>query len=117
MCLNEGCIPSKVYTFASSKRSELDQLAKIGIDAAGRDIDIQRLLEYQKDVIDSGVAVLNMHAPWEAISVADLYETKRGYVSFLQSLILMRDMEKEISNAASVDALVPIEGIKELFLQ
>ena len=26
----------------------------------------------------------------------------------------MKDMEKEISNAASVDALVPIEGIKEL---
>lgn len=51
VCLNEGCIPSKVYTFAGSKRSELDQLAMIGINAVGRDINIQRLLEYQKDVI------------------------------------------------------------------
>ena len=38
------------------------------------------------NVIDSGVAVLNMHAPWEVISKADLYEAKRGYVSFLQNM-------------------------------
>ena len=36
------------------------------------------------NVIDSGVAVLNMHAPWEATSKADVYETKRGYVTFLR---------------------------------
>ena len=36
------------------------------------------------NVIDSGVPVLNMHAPWEAISKADLYEAMRGYVAFLQ---------------------------------
>ena len=35
------------------------------------------------NVIDSGVAVLNMHAPWECTSKADVYETYRGYLSFL----------------------------------
>ena len=39
---------------------------------------------YGMNVIDSGVAVLNMHAPWEATSKADVYETKRGYVAFLK---------------------------------
>ena len=36
------------------------------------------------NVIDSGVAVLNMHAPWEIISKVDLYEAFRGYVVFLK---------------------------------
>ncbi|MDD6038502.1 MAG: aminopeptidase [bacterium] len=35
-------------------------------------------------VIDSGVAVLNMHAPWEIISKVDLYEAFRGYTVFLK---------------------------------
>jgi aspartyl aminopeptidase len=34
-------------------------------------------------VIDAGVAVLSMHAPWEVISKADLYESYRGYVAWL----------------------------------
>ena len=34
-------------------------------------------------VIDSGIAVLSMHAPWEAISKADLYEAYKGYKAFL----------------------------------
>ena len=36
------------------------------------------------NVIDSGVAVLNMHAPWEIISKVDLYEALQGYVAFLK---------------------------------
>ena len=35
-------------------------------------------------VIDSGVAVLNMHAPWEIISKVDLYEALLGYQAFLK---------------------------------
>ena len=37
------------------------------------------------NVIDSGIAVLNMHAPYEIISKADLYETYRGYKEFLKN--------------------------------
>lgn len=36
------------------------------------------------EVIDSGVAVLSMHAPWEVTSKCDVYEAYRGYLAFLQ---------------------------------
>ena len=35
------------------------------------------------EVVDSGVAVLNMHAPMEVTSKADVYEAKKGYQAFL----------------------------------
>ena len=38
---------------------------------------------YGMDVVDSGVAVLSMHAPHEAVSKADVYEEKKGYVAFI----------------------------------
>ena len=38
---------------------------------------------YGMQVVDSGVAVLSMHAPWEVISKADLYEAMKGYEAFL----------------------------------
>ena len=41
---------------------------------------------YGMNVIDCGVAVLNMHAPWEITSKADIYETKKGYVVFLEKI-------------------------------
>ena len=37
------------------------------------------------NVIDAGIAVLNMHAPFEATSKADTYETMRGYIAFLKA--------------------------------
>ena len=37
---------------------------------------------YGMNVIDSGVAVLSMHAPWEIISKADLYESVKAYKAF-----------------------------------
>ena len=42
---------------------------------------------YGMNVIDCGVAVLNMHAPWELTSKADVYETKKGYVQFLKKIM------------------------------
>ncbi len=38
------------------------------------------------DVIDSGVAELSMHAPWEVTSKADIYEACRGYEAFLRNM-------------------------------
>ena len=38
---------------------------------------------YGMNVVDSGVAVLSMHAPWEIISKADLYEAYKGYKAFV----------------------------------
>ena len=36
------------------------------------------------EVIDSGIAVLCMHAPWEVASKADIYEAVKGYCAFLE---------------------------------
>lgn len=57
------------------------ELGKVDLGGGGTIAYILAL--YGMNVIDAGIAVLNMHAPWEAISTADIYETKRGYVSFL----------------------------------
>ena len=60
------------------------QTAELGkVDLGGGGTIAYILALYGMNVIDSGVAVLNMHAPWEATSKADAYETKRGYVAFL----------------------------------
>ena len=61
------------------------QTAELGkVDVGGGGTIAYILALYGMNVIDSGVAVMNMHAPWEATSKADVYETKRGYVAFLK---------------------------------
>ena len=61
------------------------QTAELGkVDLGGGGTIAYILALYGMNVIDSGVAVMNMHAPWEATSKADVYETKRGYVAFLK---------------------------------
>ena len=63
------------------------QTAELGkVDVGGGGTIAYILALYGMNVIDSGVGVLNMHAPWEAISKADLYEVKRGYVAFLKHI-------------------------------
>ena len=61
------------------------QTAELGkVDQGGGGTIAYILANYGMQVIDSGVAVLNMHAPWEIISKADLYEAYKGYVAFLK---------------------------------
>lgn len=61
------------------------QTAELGkVDAGGGGTIAYILANYDMNVIDSGVPVLNMHAPWEIISKVDLYEALRGYVAFLK---------------------------------
>ncbi len=63
------------------------QTAELGkVDLGGGGTIAYILALYGMNVIDSGVAVLNMHAPWEATSKADVYEAKRGYVAFLKNV-------------------------------
>lgn len=57
------------------------ELGKVDIGGGGTIAYILSL--YGMEVVDCGVAVLNMHAPWEVTSKADIYETKKGYVAFL----------------------------------
>ncbi|HIZ08430.1 MAG TPA: aminopeptidase [Candidatus Eubacterium avistercoris] len=61
------------------------QTAELGkVDQGGGGTIAYILGNYNMQVIDSGVAVLNMHAPWEIISKADLYEAKCCYEAFLK---------------------------------
>ncbi len=61
------------------------QTAELGkVDQGGGGTIAYILALYGMEVIDCGVAVLNMHAPWEMTSKADIYEAKKGYVAFLK---------------------------------
>ena len=61
------------------------QTSELGkVDQGGGGTIAYILANYNMSVIDSGVAVLNMHAPWEIISKVDIYEAKRGYTAFLK---------------------------------
>ena len=62
------------------------QTAELGkVDAGGGGTIAYIPAKYGMDVIDSGVAVLSMHAPWEATSKADIYEAYKGYKAFQRS--------------------------------
>lgn len=62
------------------------QTAELGrVDAGGGGTIAYLMAMYGMDVIDSGVPVLSMHAPWEVTSKADVYETVRGYEAFLKA--------------------------------
>ena len=61
------------------------QTAELGkVDAGGGGTIAYILATYGMSVIDCGVPVLSMHAPWEATSKADVYEAYRGYQEFLK---------------------------------
>lgn len=61
------------------------QTAELGrVDVGGGGTIAYILANYGMEVIDSGVAVLSMHAPWEVTSKADVYEAYRGYKAFLE---------------------------------
>ncbi len=63
------------------------QTAELGkIDLGGGGTIAYILANLNMEVIDAGIAVQNMHAPWEVVSKADVYETYRGYVAFLKNI-------------------------------
>ncbi|WP_072523720.1 aminopeptidase [Clostridium sp. Marseille-P3244] len=61
------------------------QFAELGrVDLGGGGTIAYIMANYGMEVIDSGVAVLNMHAPYEVSSKADVYEAVKGYRAFLK---------------------------------
>ena len=63
------------------------QFAELGrVDAGGGGTIAYIMANYGMEVIDSGVAVLSMHAPWEVTSKADVYEAYKGYLAFLKNM-------------------------------
>ena len=63
---------------------QISELGKVDIGGGGTIAYI--LANKSVRVIDAGIAVLSMHAPWEVTSKADLYESYLGYISFLKEI-------------------------------
>lgn len=61
---------------------QMAELGKVDIGGGGTIAYIMAL--YGMEVIDSGVAVLSMHAPWEVTNKADVYEAYKCYKAFLK---------------------------------
>ncbi len=71
------------------KASVRFQTAELGrVDVGGGGTIAYLMSVYGMEVIDSGVAVLSMHAPWETTSKADIYEAVRCYKAFLEASFL-----------------------------
>ena len=63
------------------------QFAELGkVDVGGGGTIAYIMANYGMEVIDSGVAVLSMHAPWEVTSKADIYEAYKGYKAFIEKI-------------------------------
>ena len=63
------------------------QTAELGkVDVGGGGTIAWIMAKFGMEVIDSGIALLCMHAPWEAASKADIYEAVRGYKAFLKDM-------------------------------
>ena len=72
---------------ALEKNDVVFQTSELGkVDQGGGGTIAYILALYGMNVIDSGVPVLNMHAPWEITSKADVYEAMRGYGAFLKEM-------------------------------
>lgn len=61
---------------------QLAELGKVDLGGGGTIAYIMSL--YGMQVIDSGVGVMSMHAPWEVTSKIDVYEAEKGYKAFLK---------------------------------
>ena len=73
---------------AMDAQSVAYQFAELGkVDAGGGGTIAYIMANYGMEVIDSGVAVLSMHAPWEVTSKADVYEAYKGYKAFIEEFL------------------------------
>ncbi len=69
------------------KNQVIYQTAELGaVDRGGGGTIAYIMASYGMDIIDCGIGVLNMHAPWEVSSKADLYEMNKGYLAFLEEM-------------------------------
>lgn len=72
---------------AFEKNSVSFQTSELGkVDQGGGGTIAYIMANYNMQVIDSGVPVLNMHAPWEIVSKSDVYEALKGYEAFLKDV-------------------------------
>jgi len=75
---------AKIRNIMDKKKVSI-QFTELGkVDKGGGGTIAYIMALYGMNVIDCGVAVLSMHAPYEAISKADIYEVCKGYEAFLK---------------------------------
>lgn len=77
VCLNKGCIPSKVFTHAATKRSETAHLQDLGIGSGDDTFNIKKLLTYKDKVIDG------LRAGVESLCKDNKIEIISGKATFL----------------------------------
>ncbi|MEC5424090.1 dihydrolipoyl dehydrogenase [Virgibacillus sp. C22-A2] len=77
VCLNKGCIPSKVWTHAAKKNAELVHLKELGIHTGNTSFDIKKLMAYKTKVTDQ------LRSGVEALCKANKIELIEGKASFL----------------------------------
>lgn len=72
---------------AMDKHKVTYQFSELGkVDQGGGGTIAYIMARYNMQVIDSGVALHNMHAPWEVASKVDIWETEHGYRAFLAEM-------------------------------
>ena len=83
---NDASAEFIAQVFAAMEKDNVNyQTAELGkVDAGGGGTIAYILGNYNMDVIDAGIGVLNMHAPMEIVSKADVYEAYKGYLAFLK---------------------------------
>ena len=87
-----GCNDAMPEYFAEIRKvmDEADvnyQTAELGrVDQGGGGTIAYILGNYNMDVIDAGIAVLNMHSPMEIVSKADVYEGYIAYKTFISKM-------------------------------
>ena len=69
---------------SNSVRFQISELGKV--DAGGGGTIAYILANKNVNVIDCGVGVLSMHAPWEVTSKSDIYEAYKCYIAFLKNM-------------------------------
>ena len=77
VCLNKGCIPSKVFTHAAAKRSETAHLQDLGIGNGDDAFNLKKLLAYKTKVIDG------LRSGVESLCKENKIEIIRGKATFL----------------------------------
>ena len=69
-----NCLDSAGVTYQATEMGKVDE--------GGGGTIAYIMAKYGMNVIDAGVPVLNMHAPWEIVSKVDVYETYKAYKAF-----------------------------------
>ena len=86
------------------RASVCSQTAEVGrVDQGGGGTIAYILSLYGMNVVDCGVPVLSMHAPWEAVNKADLFEAYREYLILMIILDPLRSRSHEQRDTAGIE--------------